>query len=526
MASPQLYPRQAAESATLEKRGRGSLDQEPRSKSEATPDDKGKVTLATTEARESREDQETHKDETTVRQMKQKEVAAKRAQDRRQELLAKQLERKQCKVQERRREQQDAKQRRLDMEVEDEQRSVEEDSAPDSKDEADDKDSCEDTEAEAALAKKETVPPVVGLKRKRIAPAAMQSAVQEQPCTKQSRKADSLEGLKEALLDEANASLEAPLASREMLAEVCEEVCAEARSLARASRHEFLTSVLDMIGEALSEIHDFKSRLAESALEKSKAAEADTHRFEELSEQCKERRTTSDSKKAEVGEKVASLSESKDSLAEVIDAEKAASNSVAAAEKAGKLCTGEKSAAEAALKAFTALDANGAPSRAAEAKKLFKEVEAQLVVMDVSAKLFPRVINAIVPALQLKPESRSSFEEGALAAAEGCFTNYIREKDEELSALSRGVASALNRHRRASADVEQVREEIEEGAKSVKEAKEEQKACDAACREADRSRKEHKDHVAMLARAAKLQARMLADFSQMMQVFESLANGS
>jgi len=146
-------------------------------------------------------------------------------------------------------------------------------------------------------------------------------------------------------------------------------------------------------------------------------------------------------------------------------------------------------------------------------------------VMNVRKTLFPRVVNAVVPALQLKPDERSGFENGALAAAEGCFTNFLREKEDTLNTLSRGTAAARERLHRTKADVGQTRLRIEAGSKALRETREDQKERENAFREAERCRKEHKEHVALLSKSAKAQARALADLGQMRKAFTSLANG-
>jgi len=328
------------------------------------------------------------------------------------------------------------------------------------------------------------------------------------------------------LEDEATITPETPLASRQMLAVVCEEVCAEAQNVPRASRHEYVTSVLDMIQEALREIHDVKRNAAEKSQQDANAIAADSCRFNRLEDACVGKRAGCEASKADTAEKSNILITLKNALAKATELERAASSSIIAAEKAEKACMSQKLAADAALKAFETLESSGTPSQAGDAKKLFKQIEAQMNVMNMKATLFPRVVNAVIPALQLKPDSRSGFEDGALAAAEGCFTNYIREKQEMLSTLSRGTAAAQDRQRRANGEVAQVRQEIDAGGEALLDARDNQRECDNALRDAERSRKEHREEAVLLRKTAKAHAVMLANFDKLLKVFASLVCGT
>jgi chromosome segregation ATPase len=242
-----------------------------------------------------------------------------------------------------------------------------------------------------------------------------------------------------------------------------------------------------------------------------------------LAAACEDRHLRLETKKSQVSELSERLSASKHDLSKAVEIERECSASVAHAEKNEKACSVEKKATEATLKTFEALESRGAPSRMAEAKKMLREIEKEMDVVNMKTILFPRVVNAVIPALQLKPESRSSFEDGALAAAEGCFTNFIREKGEELSSLSRETAAVRKSQQDASEEVKEIRREIEVGVENLRGARESQKECDVAFKEAIRQRKEHKEKVAMLVRLAKEQARLYSDFVKMTNVFEALS---
>lgn len=465
-----------------------------------------------------KQEKERRKEELAGRRLKEKEVAAKRAREKREQELEE--KRHESGTQFSKKEKHSTKRKRSielvdgfqgsedgDSEVaQDEEKEVEQDG---SDNEGQDTDDCSqasmadsDEEADAEAGSKET------------------------PCSKHPRKADPLSGLKDALEDRSTLGPETPFASREMLTAVCDEVCAEARRVAKSSRHEFLTEVLDMIGEALQEIHHAKGEMAERARHEASAAAADASRFTELADACSSRRSLLEAKKNDVAEMGLSLSTLKRNLAKATESERTASSSVTSADKAEMICLAERLAAAAASKAFETLESTGPPSRASEAKKLLKEVEGQMDVMNVKATLFPRVVNAAIAALQLTPESRSSFEDGALAAVEGCFKNYDREKEEERSRLCRATAAAKNRHEDATTDIEDIRHEIENCSKALRHAKDEQKECDSALRGAERKRKEHKEEVLALAKTAKTQAKALLDFGQMLRAFESLAHGT
>lgn len=348
---------------------------------------------------------------------------------------------------------------------------------------------------------------------------------EDQPLPKIARGIDPLEILKEILEDEACLPSDMPRSALQMLAAVCNEVCAEVRKDSKAIKHKFLTSVLDMMKEAVSKILEMRNKMAEAALQEANDAMADTQKFDELASACEEKLAALEDGKNEVAEEGAKLSRIKENLAETLDSEKAASTSLVAAEKIEKACFNEKQTAEAALKTFEALESTGPPAKASDLKKMIKEVEGQMQALNVQRTLFPRVVNAIIPALQTKPSDRSSFEDGALVAAEGCFTNFIKEKADLSLTLGRGTTAARERVRRSRHDVEQVRQAVEAHSKALKNAKDAQKECEIDLKEAEKYRKDHKDHVAMLSKRAKAQARALADVSKVGKALAALSDG-
>merc|ERR1712151_887668 len=95
------------------------------------------------------------------------------------------------------------------------------------------------------------------------------------------------------------------------------------------------------------------------------------------------------------------------------------------------------------------------------------------------------------------------YEEGALAAVEGCFTTYTQEQAEAMSKAVRDTAACRESLRCAEVDVEHVRKSVETCNELVKKSKSEQKLCDAAHREAENCRKEHKEELASLRKKAK-----------------------
>lgn len=437
---------------------------------------------------------ETRIEEVSAKRAQRSQVTAKRARNRRQEILAN---------------------RRHQGDMRD---CAEEQQAGSARNPEEDLESGVDLESEGDHSNDETVMPPTTSKRK--------TGGHAEPTTKQSRLADPLEALHCVLEDESNLSPDTPLASRQMLAAVCQEVCAEAQRVPKAERHEFLASVLDMISEALHEIHDMKSSLAESSRQEAEKAAADSRRFEQLAEASNTQRAKLDAKKAEVAKLVSELSALKDSLCQSTECEKEASSFVVAAEKAERACAAEKQNVEAALKVFSSLESSGTPSKASEAKRMIKELEIQMDAVNVKTTLFPRVVNSIIPALHLKPEDRSSFEEGALAAAEGCFTNYLREKDDKLCALSREAAAARSGHHRARTGVEQSQRKVDATIAELKDCKQHQKENETAVREAERCRRQHKEEVAMVARTGKIQAKVLADFCLIREAFELRVRGT
>merc|ERR1719460_2076408 len=124
----------------------------------------------------------------------------------------------------------------------------------------------------------------------------------------------SLERLKGVLEDEDNLAPGASIESRQMLAAVCDEVCAEARTVPKESRHEFLSSVLDMIGEALHEIGEVKISMVHAAVREARSAKADSHTCQELAAACEDRRLRLETKKSQVSELSERLSASKHDL--------------------------------------------------------------------------------------------------------------------------------------------------------------------------------------------------------------------
>ena len=74
--------------------------------------------------------------------------------------------------------------------------------------------------------------------------------------------------------------------------------------------------------------------------------------------------------------------------------------------------------------------------------------------------------------------------------------------------------------------VAQVRQEIDAGGEALLDARDNQRECDNALRDAERSRKEHREEAVLLRKAAKAHAVMLANFDKLLKVFASLVCGT
>lgn len=355
-----------------------------------------------------------------------------------------------------------------------------------------------------------------------LSEVSIEGEEQANPSATVAWNAQPLTGLRCCLEDATLQIAEMPFENRCMLADVCDLACEEARRTAVDERHEFLTSVLEMIDELLAAVADARRSNAKAAIQEAKVAAANVDKFASFDNDCRKIRVALQARLEENDDQRERLDALKDELAMAVESEKLASSRASAAAISEKSCIGEKSVAESALLSFQAMEANGPPSKVVDAKKKCKEIEIQMTVMNVHKTLFPRVANAIVPALMLVPESRSRSDEGALAAAEGCFTSYIQEKTDELVALTASAVACHEETRRAKVEVDRVRQAIDTCNDAIKNGKAEHKTLDSALEEAERNRKQHNDQVASLVQAAKEFASTLKATKQTQKHFRDI----
>jgi myosin heavy subunit len=335
-----------------------------------------------------------------------------------------------------------------------------------------------------------------------------------------------LNGLQKLLEDAAFDIPGMPMSNRQMLAAVCGDVIAEVRTVPSAPRHEFVAAVLEMISEALSEMEAAQKETAQQATKEAEAIANDSRKIERLANACQASREALETSKGEVSQHTSKLSALREDLARATLCEKAASGELASAEIKEKAAASKKHAADAAFKVFQTLEAKGPIAKNAEVKRMCKEIETHMVAIRVHENLFPRVVSAVIPALQTKPEDRSRYEEGALSALEGCLTTYTQEQADAMSKTARDTAACLESLRCAEVDAEGVRRSIETCNELASKAKARQKSCDAAHREAEGCRREHKEQVARLRKRAKMHTHFLKEFGRLKRELETLLGDS
>lgn len=295
-----------------------------------------------------------------------------------------------------------------------------------------------------------------------------------------------------------------------MLAKACQSLCdgyhpAPGRSEACESfcgGHDFKIRVSEMIRSTIS---DIECVLRERAAESENVAlsmEADSCTRENLSNAVTAAGAAIDACHAEIEEVGVTLESYKEDLADARAAEKEALREVDAAVAEEKACTAAKRDAEQTLKALESLEEKGVPAKADVARRMLRDVEAQINSPYVSAALFPRVLRAVVPALRSRPEERGSFEQSAITSLQGCIESLDREKAQELATLSAAAGAARQGARRAKEEVEVAKRKTQACADSASGARMRLRECEGRAKEAERAQRKHREDVVRLAREA------------------------
>lgn len=343
--------------------------------------------------------------------------------------------------------------------------------------------------------------------------------------SKRPKRDNALDGLRAALEDTEHAVAGMPMSNRLMLATVCTNACAEARRTRVEGRHEFHTAVLEMIGETLSGIRDALKQVAQDARAAARQAARDAARKEQLDNTRQACRSELDAARSDVSEKRAELGSFNQGTLAARETEKRAVEETLAAQEAEDDHREDLEQVKQALKTFHALEADGAPAKPVEAKRMLKEVEGKMTKVGVHETLFARVAMQIIPALQADPEGRSSFDESALAAAEGCFSTYIQENERKLEGLTRATFGARARSERAKINIQQAKKRSEAARDALRQAKDVQRECGAALKAAVEAQKQHRQEVSTLVQKSRLRSAALADLEDMRHAFESLVAG-
>mmetsp|Transcript_77223 Transcript_77223/g.145548 ORF Transcript_77223/g.145548 Transcript_77223/m.145548 type:complete len:900 (+) Transcript_77223:76-2775(+) len=335
-----------------------------------------------------------------------------------------------------------------------------------------------------------------------------------------------LDGLRAALEDAEHPVEGIPMSARHLLALGCMAVCAEARRTPVDSRQEVTTSALEMIGETLSGLHDTVKRLADEAREVARTAAGDVARKEQLQKAREACSSALRDARSDVSRRSQELGYCKEAIITARGSLRTAVQQAAAAEHKEQDCREDLDKVRGALKTFHALEADGAPAKAGDAKKMIKKVEGQMAKVGVFETLFARVALKIMPALQQNPDNRSSFDDSAISAAEGCFSTYIQEKGDKLEGLERASAGSRDRAHRAKTQIEQAKKKAEAARNAIRQAKEVRTDRGNALRAAIEAQTRHRQEVTDLVSKFKQRGAALADLEDLRQAFEALAAGT
>jgi len=305
------------------------------------------------------------------------------------------------------------------------------------------------------------------------------------------------ERLAALLLRNLGASSNVPLSVRQMLAAMVDGL-GEALNAEPSEDgwttcvpHPFPRTTLAMVTQSIVDIRTVVESDAATAASRAKVAASDSAKPALLADAVRTTRAELDTANAIAAQRSAKLRAEKGLLAQARDAEKEANKETWEASQQTVLQREKQKQAERAGAAFSSLEASGSPRDANEANRLLRQVESHMKAARVGETLMGSALRALLPALRMKPERRTKFDEAAMSAAEGCFAEYHQELSVAQARRNREFAELQANQQRLQASIDEAREWQRAATEALRDAQDEVAACWTRVNVAQSARQSH-----------------------------------